>query len=346
MPQPAHSFPPFPTRFASLPARAPYNVLLISGWRPLRGFPSWPRRSNTGRLCPRSRASQVHKGQGRGKKRPGRRFHAPKHLRQPSLRSAAAKAGGSESRPGLGGGSQPPWKGPEQRPGCAEGSASVRFLFASQANHSQQLSPCLAALLMCFLLAEKTSRAAAERGGVQGEGGEPGKPGGALTPRTRRRFPRAGAATRHGALGPTACPSTRRPKCAFGGCPAACPAPTFLKSSSPPPGSAGFPRRILRERDPETPTQPGAAAPTAGGSSGQGRAGCKGLRQQRATGKKPRPSGRQVAASLRDLLRASVSPLPPSRGEGKAGGWQEPVGSPSPLVCWEERGYRHAKRGF
>lgn len=170
MSQPVHSFPPFPTRFASLPARAPYNVLLISGWRPLRGFPSWPRRSNTGRLCPRSRASQVHKGQGRGKKRPGRRFHAPKHLRQPSLRSAAAKAGGSESRPGPGGGSQPPWKGPEQRPGCAEGSASVRFLFASQANHSQQLSPCLAALLMCFLLAEKTSRAAAERGGVQGGG--------------------------------------------------------------------------------------------------------------------------------------------------------------------------------
>lgn len=78
----------------------------------------------------------------------------------------------SHGRGGWRGGSQPPWKGP----GAAAGPC-VRFLLASQANHSQQLSPCLAAPLMCFLLAEQTSQAAAECG--EHEGGKPGKPDGA-----------------------------------------------------------------------------------------------------------------------------------------------------------------------
>lgn len=53
-----------------------------------------------------------------------------------------------------------PLEWPGAGTGSAQGSASIRFLFVSQMNHSQQLWPCLTVLLMCFLLAGKTRQAA------------------------------------------------------------------------------------------------------------------------------------------------------------------------------------------
>lgn len=65
-----------------------------------------------------------------------------------------------------------PWKGLEQRTGSAQGAASVRFLFVSQMNHSPQLSPRLAVQLMCFPLAEKTSRGCSRARGVRPAAGD------------------------------------------------------------------------------------------------------------------------------------------------------------------------------
>lgn len=283
----------FAKRFAS-----PHNALFIPGCRPPHALPSWPHRSNSGRPCPRSQAQQ---GQGEGSRGPSRRFHAPKHLHRPSLcSSAAAKAEGSESRPG--GGSQPPWKGP----GAAAGPC-VRFLLASQANHSQQLSPCLAAPLMCFLLAEQTSRAAAERGEL--EGGNLGNPTGPEPRAPGAAFPEREQPPGTGGTAPRPVPPLSFPN-AFGDILQA--HATFLKSPSPRPGSAGFPGRILRER--------WRLLQQAGEARGRAEQGVRAFGSKEQQEKRP---GQVGGRSQPLCVTSSVPQFPPFRPAGKAGGWRE-----------------------
>lgn len=105
---------------------------------------------------------QIQKGQGRSE-----RFNGPKHLSWPSRTELLPRLQEVSHCWCWRGALEfvvTPWKGLEQRTGSAQGSASIRFLFVSQVNHSQQLSPCLTVLLMCFLLTEKTSQAAPKHG--------------------------------------------------------------------------------------------------------------------------------------------------------------------------------------